>query len=213
TEEEKTALKTVLNEFFTETDHGYLNDRCYQEIEKYRANTSAKARAGIASAAARKKKSTEINMRSTSVEQDDTLCLTNQEPLTNNHKPIKDITPQAMLEAMGVPKNLAKDWLAVRKAKKAAATQTAFDAIKKHAEENNYTFVQAVQIATENNWSGFKVNWLTNQGINGNAQQRGVSVSTDDAQLMNMAKELHISTTGLSKPSLVAKLNKAIGVQ
>ena len=42
-DEEKTALKDILNEFFELTEDGYYHDRCDKEIAKYRANTSAKA--------------------------------------------------------------------------------------------------------------------------------------------------------------------------
>jgi hypothetical protein len=77
----------------------------------------------------------------------------------SNNSRSKDIAPLALLMAMGVSKPLAQDWLKVRKLKKSAPTQTAFDAIKKHAEANGLTFAEAVQIATENNWAGFDVSW------------------------------------------------------
>lgn len=78
-DEEKQALKDVLNEFFEKKDGGYFHDRCDAEITKYRANTSAKARAGIASALARQQKSTRVEQPLNSVE-----LTNNQEPLTNN---------------------------------------------------------------------------------------------------------------------------------
>jgi len=80
TEEEKEALKNVLSEFFYETDDGFVNDRCEREIAKYRANTSAKARAGIASALSRQQKRT-------GVEQVLNISTTDEQ-LTNNYKPI-----------------------------------------------------------------------------------------------------------------------------
>lgn len=80
-DEEKAALKAVLDEFFLKTERGYTHERCDIEIEKYRLNTSAKARAGIASAAKRKQKSTHVEQKSTPVH--------NQEPITNNQEPIK----------------------------------------------------------------------------------------------------------------------------
>lgn len=76
---EKASLLDVLNEFFNKTDDGWIHDRCEEEIAKYRANTSNKAKAGIASALARKNKSTEINTCSTDVQ-----LTNNQEPRTNN---------------------------------------------------------------------------------------------------------------------------------
>lgn len=91
-DEEKKALIDVLAEFFIKDGNKYLHERCDIEIAKYRANASAKARAGIASAKARQQKLTDKQHNSTHVEQ--TLNFVqqtnNQEPLTINHKkPIK----------------------------------------------------------------------------------------------------------------------------
>ena len=100
-DEEKNALKSVLDEFFKQTDSGFVNDRCTREIEKYRLNTSAKARAGIASAALRKQKSTGVEQKSTGV--------TNQEPLTTNHKPVTNEMPDGFaLFWSAYPKKTAK---------------------------------------------------------------------------------------------------------
>jgi len=97
-DEEKAALKAILVEFFIHTDAGYCHARCELEIEKYRSNTSAKARAGKASAEARKKtpskKKSTLNTRSTHVQHMSNTRSTheqqtnNQEPITNNQEPI-----------------------------------------------------------------------------------------------------------------------------
>lgn len=84
-DDEKGALKAILAEFFVLTDAGYTHARCDAEIAKYRANTSAKARAGIASAAARKQSSTSGQQKPTDVEH----TSTNRKPLTVNHKPME----------------------------------------------------------------------------------------------------------------------------
>lgn len=97
-DEEKEALKYVLSEFFVLTGDVYTHNYCDEQIEKFRTGISAKAKAGVASAEAKKQKAaqrinervnkkeqanneptTEVNTRSTAV--------TNQEPITNNHKP------------------------------------------------------------------------------------------------------------------------------
>lgn len=57
-EEERTAVQQVLNEFFTETEQGWVHVRCEQEIAKYHGNKEAKSAAGKASAAARAKAKT-----------------------------------------------------------------------------------------------------------------------------------------------------------
>ena len=56
TDEEVTAVEQTLNEFFVPTADGWFHERCETEIEKYKANISQKAKAGIASALAREVK-------------------------------------------------------------------------------------------------------------------------------------------------------------
>lgn len=55
-EEEKAALQYVLDEFFVKTGNVYSHDYCDETIEKFHTATTAKAKAGKASAEARKKK-------------------------------------------------------------------------------------------------------------------------------------------------------------
>lgn len=99
TDEEKEALKAVLAEFFIEKEDGYFHERCEAEIEKYRANSTAKARAGKASAEARKKKR---EQKSTGVEQvlDSVQQTNNQELITNNQELNKKrrFTPPSLKE-------------------------------------------------------------------------------------------------------------------
>jgi uncharacterized protein YdaU (DUF1376 family) len=86
-EEEKQALNDILDEFFVKHDDGYFHSRCDHEISKYRANISAKAKAGIASAAARKQKAADRKQNSTRVKSSST----NQEPITINQEPITNL--------------------------------------------------------------------------------------------------------------------------
>lgn len=103
TDEEKEALYYVLSEFFYILDGLYHHTRCDFEIEKFHNTASAKARAGKASAdARRKKKESKIEQKTTGVKQSLNSVKpvlehnsTNQQPTTNNHKPItiKDKKP------------------------------------------------------------------------------------------------------------------------
>lgn len=107
TDEEKQALRSVLDEFFELTDAGHFHSRCNAEIEKYRSNSSAKARAGKASAEARKNRSiAPVEHVLNSVEQ------------TNNHKLINNkqelvITPQAATPRKTASR-LPDDWKPVQ---------------------------------------------------------------------------------------------------
>lgn len=101
-DEEKQALETVLAEFYTLVDGVYRHARCDIEIEKYRANSSAKARAGKASAEARQQKAKDKNeQKSTGAEHVLNVCGTgkqltnNQEPITSNQEKDKEIGADA----------------------------------------------------------------------------------------------------------------------
>lgn len=72
-EEEKQALRDILDEFFVEEDGFWRHRRCDREIAKYRAIAEAKSRAGKESAKKRQQKAnrkgTKFNTCSTSVQQ------------------------------------------------------------------------------------------------------------------------------------------------
>jgi uncharacterized protein YdaU (DUF1376 family) len=90
--EEVTAVEQTLNEFFTKTPTGWYHERCEEELEAYRSSTSQKSVAGKASAAKRALKRQQAmngipTTVATSVEQPSNGTPTNQEPITNNHKP------------------------------------------------------------------------------------------------------------------------------
>lgn len=158
TQDEVNAVEIVLKEFFIETPDGYVHKRCDADIAQYQAKADVNKVNGKLGG---RPKKTQVVIDGLIIEtkSEPKITLTNnQEPLTNNH--IKNIAPIALLMAMGISKELATDWLKVRKEKKAAPTQTAFNAIKKHAEDNGYTFAQAIQISCERNWASFKVSWL-----------------------------------------------------
>lgn len=71
------------------------------------------------------------------------------------------------LTSLGVDEAHAKDWLAVRKAKKAQMTETALQGVQREAEIAGITLAAAVKISAENSWQGFKASWLINsKGIN-----------------------------------------------
>lgn len=70
------------------------------------------------------------------------------------------------LVSMGVSAEHASDWLKVRKAKRAANTETALAAIRREfskALEVGYTADDCARIAVEHSWQGFKAEWLQNQ--------------------------------------------------
>lgn len=83
-------------------------------------------------------------------------------------------TPQKALGvreliAEGVNRQHAADWLKVRKVKGAPLTETAWDAVKREAEAAAITPAEAVRIAAENSWQGFRASWLNRTKPRGDA--------------------------------------------
>ena len=73
---------------------------------------------------------------------------------------------------LGIQKEIVDDWLKVRKTKKAANTETAFKAICREIEKSKLTPNDCIKKAVENSWSGFKNEWLQNQGYATNPQPK-----------------------------------------
>lgn len=164
--EEVTAVEQVLNEFFTETPTGWFHERCEEEIEAYRANTSQKAMAGKASAEAkRQRKLQALNGTSTHVEHTlnsvataDNGESTNHKPSTN--KPNIDTPRKRVAPPDGVSESVWDDFLKLRKAKKAPMTESALETIKREADKAGWTLENALRECCARGWQGFKADWV-----------------------------------------------------
>lgn len=63
---------------------------------------------------------------------------------------------------LGVSEQIAVDYLAVRKAKRAANTETAFNRIKSEIEKSGASANDCIKLAVERSWQGFKAEWYRN---------------------------------------------------
>lgn len=131
---------------------------------------------------------------------------TTKQELNNLNIKEKDTTPLALLEAMGIPKDLAKDYIQIRNKAKKPTTKTAMSAIKKHAEANGMTFLEAIQICAEKSWVGFDVSWLAGEG----KKKTDLGWRKDDNSILTKARELKIGTAGLDRFQLIAKIEAKI---
>ena len=92
----------------------------------------------------------------------------------------------------GVSISLFKDFLEVRKGKKAKWTETALKGLQREASKANMTLEQVMQLCCERGWAGFKAEWakettvanhvnndkswmFSNEGISAKAKELGVS--------------------------------------
>lgn len=166
------SVGIILEEFFTLTDEGYRHLRCDDEIGKYHAKAVANRKNG--GAGGRPKKPTENPVgfqEEPSRNLNHKPLTTNQEPETNNQQSAENPTADKRrnwvreLVSLGVAENHAKDWLEVRKAKKAKMTDTALEGVQREAEIAGITLGEAVKIAAERSWQGFKASWLKSDQV------------------------------------------------
>ena len=70
---------------------------------------------------------------------------------------------------------LVNDFLELKKIKKAVLSETTFNSLRSECEDNNYPLEEALKIALDRSWAGFKYSWVenlnkTNQITNGNSK-------------------------------------------
>jgi len=170
--EERTAVEQVLNEFFHKNELGYAQVRCELEIERYKTNTTQKSEAGKRSAEARAAKRQEIiNGRSTGVkiplQRNVNVESTNQS--TSTSQPVSQslsVTPSA------TPKKstgcrLAEDWKPTKEywdeaiLIKPDLTREWFLEIAHGFKD--YWIAKTGKDATKANWLATWRNWLRNE--------------------------------------------------
>lgn len=161
-------VDSVLSEFFTLAENGWVNDRCEAEISAYhvKANT---ARSNGKLGGRPKKTQSVSNRNPTGTQHEPKRKLTkNHKPITNNHKPVQNPAPAkaavfcfktALTDAGGMP-DLVADWLKVRAKLKAANTKTAFNLFMREVERAGYTVNQALEVCCSRSWKGFDADWV-----------------------------------------------------
>ena len=77
---------------------------------------------------------------------------------------------RAHLSSLGVPDQIAIDWIAHRRAKRATPTRTAIDGIAREADVAGLYLGDALGMCGERDWTGFKPDWLTPQQPPGRPQ-------------------------------------------
>ncbi|MFN7782275.1 MAG: hypothetical protein ACK5PG_06035 [Lysobacterales bacterium] len=75
-------------------------------------------------------------------------------------------SPSAWLQAKGVDESVARDFIALRKSKKAALTLTALEGIEREAAKARMPLGDALRNCCERGWQGFKADWLADKATN-----------------------------------------------
>jgi uncharacterized protein YdaU (DUF1376 family) len=153
TEAEVEAVKFVLNRFFMlHNDGRYIQDRILTELLNYQKNADTNKRIADEREAKRRGNSTK---RVQVVDE----APPNQEPLTTNHKPIKNTATSVALPE-GVSDSVWQEFKSLRKAKKAPITQRAIDAITTEANKAGWTLEKALEECVVRGWQAFKADWV-----------------------------------------------------
>lgn len=150
----------ILQEFFIETDNGWIHKRCDIEIAKYHSMAEA-GKKGALKRWAGHTPPIPTPLGSHTHPNATPMPIINKELIIKNKelniKATKVATPD------GVNESLWNDFLKVRKEKKLALTQTALKGIEREAKNCNKSLSEVLQICCENGWAGFKANWLEKQ--------------------------------------------------
>ena len=93
-----------------------------------------------------------------------------------------------------------RDWIQLRKAKRAPVTQTAIDQIEREAMKAGWTLEQALAESIARGWTGFKAEWMQNavqaprktqQQINDEATARALGYGKSSGSFLDLIGECH----------------------
>ena len=171
------VVQIVLKDMFEQHEDGWFHGRCQGVITAYHAmaeKNRANGRLG-----GRKKNPVGNPVASDS------------HPIakaTINHKLItKKQNTNTIAPPDGVTESVWQDWLQLRKAKKAAVTQTAVDGIEREARKAGVSLQTALETCCARGWTGFKAEWMAPKIEHLTPTQKA-------------ANNLHVLTQGLTAP-------------
>ena len=90
---------------------------------------------------------------------DSTITCHSSEPVNEPKKTTQKSESEILLEQFGITGQLAKDFIAHRKAKKGVINQTQLNRLQKQADKAGISICEAVEICIERNWQGFNASW------------------------------------------------------
>ena len=194
------ALRSVLNEFFRQTEEGWVNARADEEIavmrekqqkQRERANkrwklpgddseqgefaTAAMPDASVGNASdmnAAMPRHTEMDAAAS---KNDAAALPPTPTPTPEPIPIpkekKKQREDALLPPEGVPPRLWQDFLAIRTAKRLPLTANALADIKREARKAGLSLTLALEACSTHGWAGFKADWIARMQAATSAQR------------------------------------------
>ena len=170
TEDQREAVKIILSEFFELTAEGWINSRADAEINAMREKQQKQRdkankrwhkqqeEHGIASALPQHQES-----YAAASNNDANAMPPTPTPTPTPSKPKEERAPrfdaQAHLVSLGVDKQIASDWIQLRRAKKAPPSMVAIDGIASEAAKARIALSDALAICCRKGWTGFDSTW------------------------------------------------------
>ena len=170
-------IEYILNRYFQfwQEDCTWRNKRADEEIAKYHAKADSARNAN------RMKLEKKSVLKPVLKSEPNQTLTNNQEPITKNH--IKTITPE------GVSDSIFKDYMEVRKAKKAKWTETALKGLQRESEKAKITLQEAMQICCERGWIGFKAEWIQQEAKKAKELPLGTNEQIEQAYRIECGKD------------------------
>jgi uncharacterized protein YdaU (DUF1376 family) len=151
--EHEDRVKSILEEFFHNTENGWINPRADREINHFHSKIEQASRAGKASAERR------LNARSTDVQPNN-----KHKPITNKQETKKTVATK-VARPSSVDQQVWDDWLTIRRAKKLPLTETAWSQIVAEADLASLPLDVVIKECCLRGWGAFKANWLKENPI------------------------------------------------
>lgn len=145
------VVKDVLNDMFVQHEDGWFHARCADVIEQYHAMAEKNRANGRLGG----RKKNPVGSDSQPIAK----ATINQEPITNNHKPKRE-NATVVACPLDVSEQVWQDWLALRKAKKAAVTQTVLEGARKEAFKLDWPLEKFLAEWCTRGSQGLKAEWV-----------------------------------------------------
>ena len=172
------VVQIVLKEFFVldVANDCWRHKRCDETIAAYQAK--AERNRTVGKLGGRPKSNPNANPEETQMVSKNNP---NHKPITNNHKPIKEIQAAKAATPEGVSQSVWDDFVKHRKTLKAQISTTAISRIEQEAAKAGWTLEQALIECVARGWRGFKAEWvaekqnLTKSGISNQTVMSGLT--------------------------------------
>ena len=196
-------VTAVLQEFFTLTDGGWVSGRCDDEIlrmqdKQTKAKASAEASVAARQAKTNKHRSTNakptLNERSTDVE----LPTPTPTPTPFNTPSDEGVARKRAAHPARpaeVPESVWQDFQALRKAKRAALTDTAMDGIRREAAKAGIGLADALAYCCEAGWQGFNAGWYADR----QGAARGTAATGETAYQRSMRERIEEAAPSIAR--------------